>query len=262
MNVNKDKIDLDRALTELLDKYSIKPSMPFHLYDDGNKDDIIMLPGYHFQDPVLKFNQIPLLTWRLRRKFVELKKIIDDAVIENVCLFRFCCLGSKDEWSLAALLYQEMDLFEFIGNGNIVSVHAVISDDQSGNIIVRLDNNSLCSIELNIQMPAGTTLIERHEIIAQKGVASDLVVDTQIPQSSIYMYTTDGENRYTDIDMELYGFDALKVDHIRSAFQVLKRPGLIEEFKRQHEHLITLVRMAFESDKKREKIILNSGGEK
>jgi hypothetical protein len=105
-------------------------------------------------------------------------------------------------------------------------------------------------------MPIGSPLIERHEIIAQRGVASDMVVDTQIPQSSIYTFTSKGENRYTDVDMELFGLDNLQIDHIRSAFQVLKTPGLIEEFKRQHEHLVTLVQTIFESDSKRKRIIL------
>jgi hypothetical protein len=256
MNVNKENKDLEEALHGLLEKYDVKPSQPFQLHIDGDADTSILLPGYYFPDIIPEKNQIPLLAWRVKRKFIELKKIVEDSVIENVCLFRFCSMGSKDKWSLESLLYREMDLFEFIGNGKIISVQAVISDDQIGNVILRLDNNAICSIEAGIQMPPDTPLIDRHEIIAQRGVTSDLVVDTQIPQSSIYSYTKGGEKHYTDVDMELFGFDGFQIDHIRSAFQVLKNPGLAEQWKKQHKHLTTLVQMVIESNRKRERIII------
>ena len=99
-------------------------------------------------------------------------------------------------------------------------------------------------------------MVDRHEIIARRGVTSDLVVDTQVPQSSIYIYTSKGENRYTDVDMELYGFDDLQIDQIRSAFQVLKDPELGIKWQQQHKHLVTLVKMVFESNSKRGKLNL------
>ena len=256
MNKKKDKNDVEKALTGLLEKYSIKPLHPYHLFKAGNANALSLFPGYVFENSSLEKNQIPLLTWRVKRKFVELKKIVEESVIENVCLFRFCCMGSKDKWSLKSLLYREMDLFEFIGNGKIISVQAVISDDEVGNVILRLDNNALCSIEVGVQMPPDTPMVDRHEIIAQRGVTSDMVVDTQIPQSSIYSYTNKGRTQYTDVDMELYGFDETQIDRIRSAFQIFKNPGLTEQWQKQHEHLVTLIQMVFESNSKRERIIL------
>jgi hypothetical protein len=249
--------DLEKALAGLLEKYHIKQPGSFSLSVSKGENTLEMKPGFVFDDTLLKTNQVPLLTWRVKRKFVELKKIVEDSVIENVCLFRFCCLGDKDNWSLSSLLYREMDLFEFIGNGKIISVQAVFTDEQVGNVILHLDNNALCSIEVGIQMPSGSTLVERHEIIARRGVASDLVVDTQVSQSSIYSYTKDGEKRFTDVDMELFGYDESEIDHIRSAFQIFKTPQLAEQWIQQHSHLTNLVRMAFESDRKRERITKN-----
>jgi hypothetical protein len=257
MKVEKDNKDVEKALSMLLEKYSIKPKQPFHLFKNGNDDSLELFPGYNFKNKDLEKYQIPLLTWRFKRKFVELKKIVAEAIVENVCLFRFCCMGSKDKWSLFSLLYREMDLFEFIGNGKIISVQAVISDDFVGNVILRLDNNAICSIEVGIQMPINSPLVERHEIIAQRGVTSDLVVDTQIPQSSIYCYTKKGENHFTDVDNELFGMDDLQVDHIRSSFHLLKNPDLSEQWKQQHYHLCTLIELVFKSNSKRERIILN-----
>lgn len=256
MNKKKNNNDVEKALTELLEKYSVQPPQPYHLFKAGSANALCLFPGYFFVGHLLENNQIPLLTWRVKRKFVELKKIVQESVIENVCLFRFCCIGSKNKWSLNSLLYREMDLLEFIGNGNIVSVQAVITDDEVSNVILRLDNNALCSIEVGIQMPPETPLIDRHEIIARRGVTSDIVVDTQIPQSSIYSFTKKEKAQYTDVDMELYGFDDLQIDHIRSAFQVFKNTGLTEQWQQQHKHLVNLVQMVFESNKKRERIII------
>lgn len=254
MNIKKENKDTEKALTGLLEKYNIKPPVSFHLTKESDSNSPSLLPGYFFIGQTPGKNQMPLLTWRVKRKFIELKKIVSDSVIENVCLFRFCCMGSKNEWEISELFYRELDLFEYIGNGKIISVQAVISDKEAGNAIVRLDNGALCSIEVSIQMPEDAPVVDRHEIIAQRGVTSDLVVDTQVPHSSIYSYTKKGEKRYTDVDMELYGFDDLQVDQIRSAFLVLKDTELAGQWLVQHNHLVKLVQAVFESDSKREKV--------
>lgn len=248
--------EVEKALSGLLEKYAVKPASPFRMQKEGTEDELILLPGYCFENSVTEANEIPLLSWRAKRKFVELKKIVADTVIEDICLLRFLSMGCPDKWSLYSLVYRELDIVEYIGNGRIVSVNAVFAGKEAGNIILKLDNGALCSIEVGIQMPQGSKLLDRHEIIARRGVASDRVVDSQVPLSSIYSFTGEGEKRFTDTDMELYGFCENQVDHIRSAFQVFKNPDLIEIWRKQHSHLVHLTRQVFESDEKREKIIL------
>ena len=245
---------MEVALSGLLKKYNIRKSRDFRLSQSGSSSGLNLLPGWMWITTSLADNQIPLLTWRLKRKFLELKKIVGDATIEHVCMLRFSSMGSRGEWDWKSLLYREMDLCEFIGDGEIVSLQAVISDSQTGNVILRLDNNILCSVEISTRMPSGSDLTDRHEIIAQRGVASDLVVDTMIPQNSIYSYTESGENRYRDVDMELYGFDEEKIDHVRSAFQVLKQPELVQQWQFQHKRLVNFTRSVFISDKEQRKI--------
>ena len=75
MNINIDNKNTEKALSGLLEKYNIKSSQPFCLYVDSNPDVLNLLPGYDYTDYILEKNQIPLLTWRVRRKFIELKKI-------------------------------------------------------------------------------------------------------------------------------------------------------------------------------------------
>jgi hypothetical protein len=252
--MNEHKYDIEKALSGLLKKYSIQEPQNFRMTLQGNSSGLSLLPGWVLFNTSLDENQIPLLTWRLKRKFIELKKIVQDAVVENASMFRFSSMGNKDEWDLVSLLYREMDLCEFIGDGKIVSMQATISNNQAGNVILRLDNNILCSVEISTQMPSGSGLVDRHEIIARRGVASDLVVDTMIPQSSIYSFTDKGEQHYRDVDEELFGFDESQIDHVRSAFQVLKQPELVQQWKAQHNRLVNFINSAIESDKKRKKI--------
>ena len=258
MELIKDKKDIENSLMNLLEKYSIQVNGSIQLFGRSKPGVLNLQPGYEFLESHEENNPVPLLTWRMRRKFIELEKILADNVVEEPCLFRISCRASIDKWSLSSILYRELDLCEFIGNGKIVSLQATINESEVANLIVKLDNSILCSIEVSTQLPHNSVLQDRHEVIGRRGVASDLVVDTQVGQSSVYTFTEQGEITYTDTDMELFGFDNDQIDHIRAAFQVLKEPGLIDEWQQQHEHLVYLLNAVFESGKKTQKINLKT----
>jgi len=74
-------------------------------------------------------------------------------------------------------------------------------------------------------------VLDRHEIIARRGVASDRAVDTQVPQSSIYEWTTDGTRTFTDVDTELFGLPNEEIWIVRAAYAVLMKPELAAEWK-------------------------------
>ncbi len=76
--------------------------------------ELNLLPGCSFLNENPGDNDIPLLTWRFNRKFIELKKIISDKVVKNVSILRFCILGDPNVQSLNALMYREFNLCEFI----------------------------------------------------------------------------------------------------------------------------------------------------
>jgi hypothetical protein len=258
MELIKTKKDVEQSLTNLLEKYSIPATGPFQLSGSFKPDVLDLQPGYEFLNVPLEKTQIPLLPWRMRRKFTELKKIVTDSIIEDPCLFRISSRGSSDNWTLSSLLYREMDLCEFIGNGNIVSIQANINDAEIANLIVKLDNEILCSIEVSTQLPDNSILQDRHEVIGRRGVASDMVVDTQVVQNSVYTFTEKGEFSYTDTDMELFGLREIEIDQVRAAFNVLKDSALIMEWQQQHKHLANLLKTVFESDKNRKKINLKN----
>lgn len=235
--------NIENAVKLLLHKYEVKANVELNL-----------LPGWSFLNKELNDNDMPLLTWRLNRRFIELKKIVSDEVVENVSMLRFCSLGDPNIWSLEALMYREFDLCEFITGSRIAYIHATLTNGLAGNIIVKLENGTIGSVEIGVQVPAGKPLIERHEIIARRGVASDIVVDTQVPQSSIYIFTENGDMEYKDVDNELFGMDEFQVEWVRAAFQHQKDPTQSENLIKQHNHLSRLVESALESNSNKLKV--------
>lgn len=233
-------------------KNGIKQLM--HKYEVKANADLNLLPGWNFLNKKLNDNDMPLLSWRFNRRFIELKNIVSDQVVENVSMLRFCSLGDSKLWSLNALMYREFDLCEFITGSRIAYLHATLSYGLAGNIIVKLENGTIGSVEIGVQAPSGKPLIERHEIIASRGVASDIVVDTQVPQSSIYTFTEDGDIEYKDVDNELFGMDEFQVEWVRAAFQHLKDPTQSENLIKQHNHLSRLVESALKSNSNKLKV--------
>ena len=198
---------------------------------------------------------IPLQPWRCRRKYVELAKLIASNTLEHSCLLRFCRLSHADI-SLEELLYREFDLAEFISGHRIVALHAAFTEGRSGSVIVKLDNGVIGSIEVGNQLPAGENEVDRHEIVARRGVASDIAVDTQIPQQSIYLMREGGSDVFTDTDAELYGLDIEQTDRVRARFAFLKDRSSAERHIAQDAHLKAAVSAALKSNDTHKKIEL------
>ena len=232
-------VEMNKALQWLRDKYAVK--------SDGTL--VATAPDSIGADAALKLENgttATLLPWRPERRFVELKKLIDGKTLEDVSTLRFASMSA--EQSLEKLLYRELDLCEYLGESPIVSTFAVISG-KTANVIVKLADGKSCSVECSGALPPGTEEMDRHEIIARRGVACDRTVDTQVPQSSIYQFTKDGEKRYTDTDTELFGFSADEITLIRAAFEVLQHPELAEIWNEADAKLTEITRAALESEK-------------
>ena len=236
--------EVANAISGLLEKYQIEAI--------ESKE---FIPGCFLTEENNSGKYIPLQTWRYNRKFIELRNIISSGTIEDPRMFRFCALGDKHQWTLHSLVYRECDLCEFLGNSAIVSVHAALNET-AGSIIAKLANGIICSVEIGAQLEKDVTMIDRHEIIARRGVASDIVVDTQKPQNSIYTFTASGECDYKDVDFELFGLDEPDIEFVRAAFDVCKNPELQVTSQERHRHLTALVATIHQSNHLREKITI------
>ena len=190
-----------------------------------------------------------LLPWRAERRFTELKSMAVNGTLEDISTLRLSALAPGKSAALDQLLYREFDLCEYLGGAEIKSLFAVCSGRRAANVIVKLANGLSCSVECSVMLPAGAEEIDRHEIIARRGVASDRVVDTQLPQASIYAFTGQGARRFTDTDSELFGFDPQAVNLIRAAFAVLTDPATGKAWNKQHKKLQRLVAAAEKSAK-------------
>ncbi|MDD2479301.1 MAG: hypothetical protein PHS31_05380 [Victivallaceae bacterium] len=235
--------DKNEALNYLLDKYQV------------NKAGEITESGCLEQQS----KEIPLLPWRIERRFVELKNLIKNRTLEDVSTFRFAHLAPANDKTLDELIYQELDLCEWLGGAPVSRLFAVFSGEKAVNIIVKLKNDLSCSVECSVMLPDGAAVISRHEIIARRGVASDQVVDTQVPQSSIYTYTAENEKRFTDVDAEIFGLSQGDVNLVRGAFKVLNESETAEKWTKQHRHLLSLVEEAKKSEINSKASIIEGG---
>lgn len=173
---------------------------------------------------------VPLLPWRVERRFEELKKLVDGGTLEAVSTLRFAAM--RADAALENMLLREFDLVEFMVGVRIKSAFAALAGEQVANVIATLADGKSASIECSVALPAGSAPIDRHEIIAARGVACDRVVDTQVPQASIYAFTEAGHAVYTDTDAELFGMSEAEILVVRAALALLKNPALGDKWSK------------------------------
>jgi hypothetical protein len=257
--------DLNEALAGLLRKYEVTVAGPWRLCDGSGTGDevaadgVTLVPGWLHAETDLPEATVPLRPWRNERRFLELKRLVEEETIVPVLMCRFACLTDGEAIPLDAALYREFDLVAWIAGAPITRVYAAIDAGHAANVIVRLANDVICSVEVATTLPAGTPMQDRHEIIARRGVASDRVVDTQVAQSSVYVWSDAETRQFTDTDAELFGLSPEDVTLVRSSYEALSKPELHGELRHQHAHLRHLVALAHESDRRQQRLGVKGG---
>lgn len=229
---------MNTALSALCAKYGVSASGTLEAATDAGVTGVAAQLR-------MKSSVVPLLPWRVTRRFMELKTLAAGPTLEGVSTLRF--MYAAGNLNLPALLYRELDLCEWIGGSPLISLFTVASGQAASNTIARLASGISCSLECSCKLPATASPVDRHEVIASRGVASDRVVDTQVPQSSIYVYGEGIPSAFTDEDAELFGMDAEDVFIVRAAFAALKDRSLASAWIAQHTRLCALVKAAVES---------------
>ena len=72
---------------------------------------------------------------------------------------------------------------------------------------------------LNRTSGLAVVICDRDQVIAVSGNVCDRVVDTQVPQSSIYVFG-DSNTTFTDVDAELFGLNVDECAIVRHAFDI------------------------------------------
>ena len=255
------KTDLENALAGLLQKYAVDVPGRWRLGDTwppavADEDATVLLPGWLLLAGPCPPTVVPLLPWRVERRFVELKRIVDGRTIDPVLMARLACLSDGGSLPLPALLYREFDLLQWLTGRSIERLYATVAAGEA-NVIARLDDGAIASIEVGTPLPAGSPPEDRHELIARRGVASDRAVDTQVRQESVYVRSQGGCTGFTDVDAELFGLAPSEVAIVRAAFGALGQPESHDRLRRRHAHLAALVDAASESDRRRQRVMVN-----
>ena len=220
---------MQKGLNYLLNKYSV--SVDAKLSDDGRS---LTVNG----------ECIPTLPWESERRFIELRNLVALGRVGNMCTYR---IGhtSKKGTDLLDLLSREIGILEFTVGSSVTEIFA-IAGNSTMNCIAETKGGCVCTIELGATLEDDASDIDKHEIITDNGVACDRVVDTQVPQSSVYVF---GKNDtvYCDTDAELYGYSEIEINTIRNAFALAKDEELRISAKEKYAHIKTVVEAAKKS---------------
>lgn len=226
------------------------------------QEKLDFLTGKYFLDvnPVLKNEktvvidkkEIPLLSHRCERRFLELKNIVNNGTLVGVSVMRVARIVEKGT-DIYEELYREFDLCQYILQRKIKSV-MVMENDNVLNSIATTEDGIVCTIEISATLKKGESAKDKHEIISQRGIACDVVVDAQLKQDSVYVFGSENK-KFTDVDFELYGLSIEEIAIVRAAFAVAQNKNY-DEMTAIDANLIKLVDMAKKSAKNGEREVM------
>ena len=212
---------LQEKLDFLLDKYSVETKAEL-------KDrETVIING----------REVPILSHRLERRFIELKNIVQGGTLVGISVMRVARIVEKTK-DIYAELYRELDLCQYI-LGRKIEYITVLENGNVLNAIATAEEGVVCTIEISATLKNGEVPKDKHEIISQRGIACDIVVDAQLKQDSIYVFGEDNQ-KYTDVDFELYGLSIEDIAVVRSAF-LLAQNGKLEQQLKIDENLNKLI---------------------
>lgn len=215
---------LQEKLNFLLDKYSVETKAEL-------KDcKVAVMDGV----------DTPILSHRLERRFIELRNIVQGGTLQGISVMRVARIVEKGT-DIFDELYRELDLCQYILGRNIVGITAM-QNDNTLNVIATAEGQVVCTIEISATLVKGEIAKDKHEIISQRGIACDVVVDAQLKQDSIYVFGEENK-KFTDVDFELYGLSIEDIAVVRSAFTVAQK-GTKDEMIAIDSNLKVLVEKA------------------
>lgn len=220
---------MQKGLNYLLEKYSVPAAAQL---TDGGRTVTVNGEKTH------------TLPWESERRFIELRNLVTLGRVGAMCTYRIGHTTVKGR-DILELLAREIGILEFTTDSRVTEIFA-IGDASAMNCIAETDNGCVCTIELAATLAEGDSDIDKHEIITDNGVACDRVVDTQMPQSSIYVKGAK-VTIYTDTDAELYGYSESEINIIRNAFMLAKSSDARVKNNEKHAHIEKIVSAAKKS---------------
>ncbi|MBR5586534.1 MAG: hypothetical protein IKW02_01095 [Clostridia bacterium] len=227
---------LQEKLDFLLEKYSVTAKA--NLKDENT----VVVDGKEY----------PIFAHRSERRFIELKNIVGGGTLVGVSVMRVARIVEAGS-CLCCALYREFDLCQWILDDKIKQV-TVMKNDNVLNAIATTEKGIVCTIEISATLEKGQKAIDKHEIISQRGIACDIVVDAQLAQDSVYVFGKENK-KFTDVDFELYGLEILEIAIVRAAFKVAQAGGC-DQLISADEQVKKLVEAAKKSAECGERVVL------
>ena len=228
-------------LTELAAKYSVAGNMQVELEEGAvkvscDKGNFRFLYDFSKALPCDDYMNVPLYHWQLKRRYVELRNILDTGMVVNALAMRIHHIVPKDEFTrtLKDIIVFESNLVEFVTHQKIQKVFSDFSGEVYANCIMSTDGK--VSMELGFS-PDGSEPVLLHEVIGKNGLACDVVVDTQTQQYPIYVFKGKETLKYTDIDAELYDMENTQVDSVRFILWALTDTARIDALCENYAHI-------------------------
>lgn len=194
---------------------------------------------------VIDGEELPIFAHRNERRFIELKNIVNNGTLYGISVMRTARITKKGA-DIYDELYRELDICQYILQKKIKSI-MVMENGNVLNTIADAEGGIVCTIEISATLGNNEPAKDKHEIISQRGIACDVVVDAQLKQDSIYIFGR--ENRkYTDVDFELYGLSAEETAIVRAAFGIAQNKNY-NEIKADETELCRLIEIAKKSAK-------------
>lgn len=215
---------LQEKLNFLLEKYSVET--PATLKNNNTA--------------VIGGKEVPLLPWRMERRFIEQKNIVTGGTLQGISVMRVARIIEKDA-DIYEALYRELDICQFVLGRKLASI-MVMTGDHVLNAISTCQDGVVCTIEISATLAKGEVPKDKHEIIAQRGTCCDVVVDAQLHQDSIYFFGAENK-KFTDVDFELYGLSIDEIAVVRSAFNIAQK-GNADEMIALGDYTAKLVELA------------------
>lgn len=202
------------------------------------------------QPPAPSGADLPLLHWRAKRRYAELRGIVEQGFIGRPLAVRVHHIVPKDEFcrSLQDLVAYEADLVEWLTGQAVQRVFADLAGQSYANCIFCTDGGIRVSLELGFS-PPGSQPVLLHEVIGKQGVASDVAADTQTQQYPVYVFRGGETVTYADLDAELYGLENTQADCIRFLLDLLRGPQRQAELRAAARHLGAVWQAAVRSGK-------------
>lgn len=193
---------------------------------------------------------LPNLSHRCERRFIELKNIVNNGTLVGISVMRVARIVEKGA-DIYAELYREFDICQYVLQRKIKSV-TVMENDNVLNAIATTEDGIVCTLEISATLNNGEIPKDKHEIISQRGIACDVVVDAQLKQDSIYVF---GENnaKYTDVDFEIFGLSIEETAIVRNAFLTAQNKNIEEiiNISKNLDHLSLWRKNRLKTDKGR-----------